>query len=286
MKKILFSTAFLFALIAGNPEQVFAQACSVSGSTTTSGTAATACFTRAGNKVRVALTGTWTGTVDLQHTSNNGLSYRTLGTFTSNVAFDADAQSLNGSFHWFIRTRSSGTIAYSMYDVTKTYGRVIYSTIPIGPTAYSSFGSSVIGSATSSATASIFVSAPISPTGLAVLVGATGGTDKFIYALYDETGSLLATTDTAGTTVSSTANDFQRIAFTSTIGVIPAGRYYMLVQVNGTTATFRRIGTTYLETATGSVTSTTFGTIPTTIVPPTTPTTLYGSQIGPIGYLY
>ncbi len=74
-------------------------------------------------------------------------------------------------------------------------------------------------------------------TGACVLNGATVGTDKWIFALYDSSGALLANTAIAGVTTA-TASKYQCIAFTATVQVAGPMSYYIAVQGNGTTDTF------------------------------------------------
>lgn len=77
-------------------------------------------------------------------------------------------------------------------------------------------------------------------TGIQLLVGATGGTDKWLVTLNDENGVLLANSALAGVTAT-TNGTVQQIPFTSLY--IAAGPRYLLFSVvsNGTTATLRTI---------------------------------------------
>lgn len=120
-------------------------------------------------------------------------------------------------------------------------------------------------------------------TGLAAHIGATGGTDKWILALYDSGGNLVANSAVAGTTVSSTAYAWQQQALTAPYLTIGPGQYFGCVQSNGTTATLDLIATgtnantlTFHQSPAG-----TFGTL-TNFTAPTTFTTLNG----PYFYLY
>lgn len=115
-------------------------------------------------------------------------------------------------------------------------------------------------------------------TGIEVLVGGTGGTDLWIFELHDDTGALVATTTTDGTTAG-TANTWQRIAFTSTYEA-DAGTYYIAVQSNGTTA---KLGT-YMSAALPLVTGSAAGSFGTgaAITPPTT----YTANLGPVAMVY
>lgn len=115
-------------------------------------------------------------------------------------------------------------------------------------------------------------------TGINVLVGSTGGTDLWIAELHNSAGTLVATSDTAGTTAG-TASQFQRIAFTSTY-LAAAGTYYIAIQSNGNTAKLGTYGSTNLPLVTGSATGT-FAT-GAAITPPTT----YTANLGPIALVY
>jgi hypothetical protein len=122
------------------------------------------------------------------------------------------------------------------------------------------------------------VDAPCRATGIQYLVGSVGGTDKAIATLYDESGNLLRSGAVAGVTVG-TAAQAQQLAFAldaagdaaTTIDLEP-GFYWVGLTFNGTTAKFRsvpaycQVGTNVL----GNGLSQTFGTIDTTITPPTT----------------
>lgn len=115
-------------------------------------------------------------------------------------------------------------------------------------------------------------------TGIAALIGAVGGTDKFIFELHDSTGALVATTALAGVTVG-TAGSWQQIPFTAPVNVAP-GTYFIVVQLNGTTARLAALNGPGLPILTGSATGT-FGTSA-AITPPTT----YTAGVGPVAALY
>jgi hypothetical protein len=115
-------------------------------------------------------------------------------------------------------------------------------------------------------------------TGIRALIGATGGTDKFIFELHDSAGNLVATTATAGVTVG-TAGTWQAIPFTAPV-TVNAGVYFIVVQLNGTTARFATYNAPVTPLLTGSATGT-FGT-GAAITPPTT----YTAGVGPVAMLY
>jgi hypothetical protein len=115
-------------------------------------------------------------------------------------------------------------------------------------------------------------------TGIRALIGATGGTDKFIFELHDSAGNLIATTATAGVTVG-TAGTWQAIPFTAPV-TVNAGVYFIVVQLNGTTARFATYNAPVTPLLTGSAIGT-FGT-GAAITPPTT----YTAGVGPVAMLY
>jgi hypothetical protein len=161
--------------------------------------------------------------------------------------------------------------------VASTLARI--STIPIGPVAYGSLGTSAVHVAGTLYYTEIWIPANKTITGISVLNGATAGTDNLIVALYSNAGVLLASSALAGT-LSAGANAFQDIAFTAPYAAIGPGRYWVVVQCNGTTATTRRIAaSTYLNRA-GSAVGV-FGTLA-AITPPTT----FTADVGPIAAVY
>jgi hypothetical protein len=160
-----------------------------------------------------------------------------------------------------------------------TSGRSKFQTVPIGFVAYSSMGTNTTTVAGTHLRAELFVNRNFTATGIAVLNGATVGTDKGQVALYDSSGNLVATSALAGATTSG-ANAFQTYAFTATVNLSP-GQYWAVYQSNGTTDTVRTIAvSTFIETNTGSATGT-FGT-PLNFTPPTT----FTADKGPIAYVY
>lgn len=115
-------------------------------------------------------------------------------------------------------------------------------------------------------------------TGIAALIGSTGGTDNLIVELHDSTGKLVATSALAGT-LAGAANTWQRIPFTAPF-LAPAGLYFIAVQSNGTTAKLSGYNAPSSPLLTASATGT-FGTSA-AITPPTT----YTSGVGPVSALY
>jgi hypothetical protein len=120
-------------------------------------------------------------------------------------------------------------------------------------------------------------------TGIAPHIGATGGTDNWIVALYDSTGNLVANSAVAGTVVSGTAYAWQAEAFTSSYYAVGPAQYYGCVQSNGTTATLDLIKTAFADYVLTfkSASAGTFGTLP-SFTAPTTFTTVNGPWL----YIY
>lgn len=117
-------------------------------------------------------------------------------------------------------------------------------------------------------------------TGIGVLNAATVGTNKYVVGLYDSAGNLLANSALAGA-LTSGANAFQQVAFTATYTTKKPGRYWIGVQLDGTTDRFRTVAAaTWIDVLTTSATGS-FGTM-TALTPPTT----FTADTGPIAYVY
>lgn len=117
-------------------------------------------------------------------------------------------------------------------------------------------------------------------TGINVLNAATVGTNKYIVALYTETGSLVANSATAGV-LTAGASGYQQVAFTSTAAVTGPATYWIGLFVNGTTDRFYAIPAQgSVMGLAGTITGQTFGTVPATITPPTTFTAAAGAVVG------
>jgi hypothetical protein len=126
----------------------------------------------------------------------------------------------------------------------------------------------------------IYVPALMAVTGVGVLNGTTVGTNNMLVALYGADGTLIANSAVAGV-LTAGASTFQEIPFTAQV-VLPPGKYFIGVQMNGTTDTTRRLVSTFQPNALTAAVAGTFGTIPATITVPTTHTTL----LGVIAWLY
>lgn len=135
-------------------------------------------------------------------------------------------------------------------------------------------------------------------TGLSMLNGTVAATDKLIFTLHRADGTVLVSTDTSGTTASG-VGDFQDIAFSTPFLATGPARYWISLQVNGTTTRFRTVpvqggaGTAAFTGKLGSSFQGTFGTItaltagPTGSNPATTslPTSLI-ADMAPIACAY
>lgn len=118
-------------------------------------------------------------------------------------------------------------------------------------------------------------------TGVCIKNGATVGTDKLIYALFDHVGNGIANTALAGTT-SAGATQFQCIDFTAPVVLFGPNTYFVGTQANGTTDNFGALAAGSVPSGypTGSKTGT-FGTIPVITVPST-----FTADVGPQAFLY
>jgi len=149
------------------------------------------------------------------------------------------------------------------------------SMIPVIPlTAFASAGTSSVHVAGTMNLAEVYVPARGTFAGIAVLNGATVGTDNLLVALYDSNGGLVANSAVAGA-LSAGANAFQKIAFL-TAPTVERGRYFLGVQCNGATATTRKLKAADSPNVLTASQVGTFGTIPATVTVPTTFTDVVG----------
>jgi hypothetical protein len=186
----------------------------------------------------------------------NGVPNNTI--WTGAELWDLDTQNSNGSNP---QTASASTA--QLAAAISYFGQVKDKTMVAGSRYYSSI---VIGN-------------PATLTGIQALVGTTGGTDLWIFELHSPTGTLLATSATAGTTAG-TASTWQRLAFTATYNLTVPGTYFIAVQSNGNTAKLATLNSDVNPTLTGSATGV-FGT-GASITPPTT----YTANLGPMAMVY
>jgi hypothetical protein len=158
-------------------------------------------------------------------------------------------------------------------------GAVRLSNTPLGSIALASTGTDAASTA-----GTWYYSEGVNPssrtvTTIACLNGTTVGTDLVIYAIWDKDGTVLGWTLLTGT-LSAVADVFQPINLVTPI-TLPAGRYYVGFQVNGTTAAHQTIATLTYQNSTGSVAGT-FGAAVPAITPPTTIT----AGVGPFHLIY
>lgn len=142
-------------------------------------------------------------------------------------------------------------------------------------------GTSTTPSATTVYLSQVFVEANATLTGIKVLNAATVGTDKYIVALFNSSGTALANSALAGVTTSG-AGAYQAIPFTATYDVKGPGVYWIALYVNGTTDRFRSLpAAAEIGGLAGSVTGQTFGTVA-AITAPTT----FTADKGPVAFTY
>lgn len=160
---------------------------------------------------------------------------------------------------------SQGTIPHQGLEVT---GRSSYSNVPVGSVAYGSFGTSGTHTAGTWYISELVIERNFLVTNVNILNGATAATDKYIAAIYDAAGNLIANSATAGILASGT-NAFQTLALTTPVKVQGPARYWVAVQANGTTTTTRKVAaSTYIDCLCNTLAGS-FGTVPATITPPT-----------------
>jgi hypothetical protein len=127
----------------------------------------------------------------------------------------------------------------------------------------------------------MIIPAPSVLTGACLLNGATVGTDKRIFVLWDAAGNVVANTPTAGTTTA-TASKYQCVNFTSTVRVYGPMTYYVGIQSNGTTDTYSTYAANSAPNNYGTGTKAgTFGT-----APGITPSLTFTANQGPIMMVY
>lgn len=155
------------------------------------------------------------------------------------------------------------------------------SIIPVVPlTAFAAAGTSNVHVAGTLHLSEVYVPARATFTGIGVLNGTIVGTDNMLVALYDSAGALVANSAVAGA-LSAGANAFQNVAFTA-VATLEPGRYFLGVQMNGATATTRKLKAADSPNVLTRSSTGTFGTIPATVTVPTA----FVDVAGVISYLY
>lgn len=170
--------------------------------------------------------------------------------------------------------KASGLAEIAQYSATQDTHNYAGGVVPTATTS----GTDTFGIATVIWVSEVFIPANSLITGVSYLIGSVGGTDKAIAVLYDAAGNVVANSDTAGTTVGTTAT-MQRLAFVTAYAAKGPGLYYIGISTNGTTAKIRT--QVFGDHNCGQITAQTFG----TLVAITPPTTFTASQ-GPIAMTY
>lgn len=173
----------------------------------------------------------------------------------------------------------SGAITTSGGVVPATSGFTCWYTGGAGNTLNASSGTNKTLVAGTIYWAQVFIPINCTLTGIIFTTGATGGTDSWVGALYNASGTLVANSALAGT-VAPSANTKKRFPFTSTYSAIGPATYYIALQSNGTTATALMFGNVTEGFVTGSVAGS-FGTLPAI-----TPGTDFNSTVGAFASTY
>jgi microcystin-dependent protein len=143
------------------------------------------------------------------------------------------------------------------------------------PAHTSADGTDTTPSVTETYIAEVYIGAPTSVTGIALMNGSAVAGNVAV-ALANSVGAVLAS---SASTAQSGTDAYQRIPFTAALSATGPGTYYVLVQCNNTGARFNTH--TFGNFGASKKTGETFGTF-TTVTPPTTFTT----ALGPIASLY
>jgi len=125
------------------------------------------------------------------------------------------------------------------------------------------------------------IAANMTITGVSVLVGTTGGTDKFQAILFNSAGDVVAKSADAGITVGSNGL-YQDLVFTATYAALGPATYYIGINANGNTA---KLKTHLMGSFRGNSVAQTFGT-PAAIVPGTLFSTRWTASKAPYASLY
>lgn len=127
----------------------------------------------------------------------------------------------------------------------------------------------------------LYIPSSTTLTGACVLNGGTVGTDKYIFGLYNTTGTLVANTLLTGTNTAN-ASKYQCIAFTGTIAVTGPQTYYIAVQGNSTHDNFQTYAANSAPTNYGTGTQAgAFGTLASI-----TPSVTFNANQGPLMLVY
>jgi len=237
--------------------------------------------------MRYQLTNTWVGTVRLERSLDGGSSYALVRSFTSTASTDLSATTTDARYRFRATAYTSGTVSYSLANVTYVTDRTLFPNIEVGSVAYGSLGSVLSPPVTGTLyVTDVVIRKDMTATGIGILNGATCGTNAYVLWLFDSSGLAVANTSLSGTTCSGT-DAFQQIAFTST-KALTAGRYFIGARVNGTTDRTRFVaGSTFLGLICSATahSSTVVGSFGSSIFAIPAPTAFTAGQC-PIAYVY
>lgn len=183
---------------------------------------------------------------------------------------------------WIIsNTRCTVSIEYRQVESSSGFGEPfgVWSWQPIAVTS----GTDVAFAEKKLFLAGIYLPSTKTVTGIGILLGGEGGTNKVVAGLYGRGGKLLAqSSGTTEGTVAGTKETVQSLAFTSPF-TAPAGRYFIGITGNGTTAKFRTIPTAVsgANTPAGEVELATKNVLADAVMP----STFTGAK-GPVGFIY
>lgn len=295
--------ALALGLLAGVPA---AEAATVAVSFTGS-TSGSELHLKHGDSFTYAVSGTFSGTAVLEYSNDGGYSWvnvLTTTTATSGTIRGVFPDRGSRNYRFRCTAYTSGTIVTRMVEQDRVMeefvndaGTTVFQTLEGGvsilasnglQTRWANFkpaalttGTSTQGSPEGVYMTPVFVPVNTTFTGFAVNNGATVGTNKYIVALFDKDGNVLANSATAGTTTAG-ADAYQAVPFTATYAAKGPALYWVGLYINGTTDRFRTIPAlgAYVGNS-GSVGSQTFGTV-SAVTPPTT----FTAGEGPVGYLY
>jgi hypothetical protein len=155
------------------------------------------------------------------------------------------------------------------------------SNIPIGSVAYAS-----VGTNTADVNGQLWITDVLVPTSfvctaIGFLQGGTATTDNVLAAIFDAGGNRLGNSATAGVVLSG-ANTFAERTLLTPVQLIGGNRYFVAVQGNGTAAgAIQTVPTATFVGVLAGVLAGTFGTVPASIVVPTT----FTAGQGPVVYL-
>lgn len=148
--------------------------------------------------------------------STNGVGL--VATFTGGERFSADTYLPNG--------QSPQTEAMQLMQLAAAMSLLSNNTSKTMTAGTRYYSSITVGAANSNQTI----------TGIQILIGNVGGTDNWIVELHDSSGTLVATSATAGA-LAGTAGTWQQIPFTLPYTMAP-GTYFLTIQSNGNTAKY------------------------------------------------